>query len=105
MAQVSILRFTVVGVLLLAGGFIGYAAARQSKPIVAINANIATYQIDGSSLKRLPQKNLSFVTLTYNNASIPCVIMDSQIGGQSFAPAISCAWPPEAIAAVDKAGE
>jgi hypothetical protein len=102
MKKISIVIVSA-GVLVIAivlGVFVGRASA-QAKPVVSIRADFARFNLDGSRLTQTASKRLMFVTLQYNDAKVPCVVVDTlagtlsneNVGGAS----VSCGWSQQAI--------
>jgi len=84
---------------------IGYGFGQQAKATVSINNDIAWFRLDGSRLSQTAPKRLAFVSLHYNDATVPCILVDTVAGGQLSndnvgGASISCGWTPEAIATI-----
>lgn len=86
---------------------IGYAVG-QNKNTASVNPEVAWFQINGSRLSHTANKRLTFVSLHYNSATVPCILVDTQAGSLSYETvgnaAISCGWTPEAIQVIGSAG-
>lgn len=102
-------QLIVIGCALLFLGIQFGLAQQRPKATVAINADIAWFRIDGSKLQGTADKRLTFVTMHYNEVSVPCVVVDSKTPGLNYNEAgsasISCGWSPEAIQALSAAGK
>ena len=81
------------------------ATFAQKKPTVSIDAGLALYRIDGSRVSGQTAKRLTLMRLKYNDATIPCVVMDaseSTLSNAVMPPSISCAWTPQIVDAVNR---
>lgn len=59
----------------------------------------------GSRLQAQTAKRITLMRLKYNDAVIPCLVMDareSQLSNTTMPPSISCAWTPQIVEAVTK---
>lgn len=91
--------------LLATAGFIGRATA-QTKPFAAIRADLASFRLDGSNAEKTANKRLTFVILQYNEARLPCVVVDAAGSFSNNMPgsaSISCGWSPQTIEALTNA--
>lgn len=95
-------RLAITAVVIMFSGLAGYVSGQKSQPTVSINPNIARYQLEGSKLRGEARKNLRFVNLGFNDAVIPCIVVDTLpqgLGDETIGNAsISCGWTPESIA-------
>lgn len=98
----------ILAVTVLVSTAAGYALGQRAKASLAIQADIATYTINGSQVAGISTKKLTFVNLQYNDVQIPCVLADTLSGSQRFtadivgSASISCGWTPEAIKAISE---
>lgn len=87
----SIFVFSLVGLVFVIGTVFGQ---RQDKANVSIDTP-ATYTIQGSALNGVANKKLTLYVLHYNDASIPCIVVDahkSALNSEPTGVAISCDW-------------
>ena len=90
--------FALAGFLILS---IGYSFGQRATATASITNEIAWFTIAGSRLSHTAGKRLTFVALHYNDATVPCIVVDTAAGALSNdtvgGAAISCGWNDKAI--------
>lgn len=93
----------------LVGLGLGTAFSQATKPAVSITNEIAWFKIDGSRLVGVATKRMTFVSLHYNDVSVPCILVDTHAGALSNdtigGATISCGWNEKAIETLGQVGK